>query len=390
MILRQGTPAEAGMSAERVECLKKLGARWVEEGVTPALVLLVARRGIIVLHEAYGRLTPEPDSPPLRTDSIFPIASMTKVITAICIMQLVEDGLIGLNRPVQEYMPEFKGEGKEAVLVHHFLTHTSGLTDEMVGEILRKKGLATGPVANSSFAQYLERLQAIYDAPLSRSPGEEMSYCSQGYRLLGEMVRRVSGQPLETFGAERIFEPLRMKDTLYPPAFMDAARLRTVVRTGPSGPVGPPPLDAAPVSNRGAGGLFSTAYDMAVFGQTFLNGGRYGDARILSRPAVVEMTRNQIPGVRANFVGERKAEASWGYGWMVRGRERWTNYSATLDSPEAFGHGGGTGTLISVDPKNETVLAYFSVYTGPVGGLRQSGQWRGDLFTNAATAAIEN
>src|SRR5215218_4342070 len=107
--LRPGDPAEVGMSPERMERVRRLGAGWVEQGHTPSLQVLVARRGAIVLDEAWGRLGPEENAPPLTTDSIFPLASLTKPITATAVMCLAEDGLLGLNRPVQEYVPEFSG-----------------------------------------------------------------------------------------------------------------------------------------------------------------------------------------------------------------------------------------------------------------------------------------
>src|SRR5438128_8658029 len=122
MKLRPGTPEEAGMSAQRVRHVAALAEGWVAEGVTPALVVLVARRGVIVLHEAFGRLTPDPDSPPLQRDSIYPLTSITKPITATAAMILMEEGLLGLSRPVSEYIPEFTGEGKDAVMVHHLVT----------------------------------------------------------------------------------------------------------------------------------------------------------------------------------------------------------------------------------------------------------------------------
>ena len=128
--LRYGTPEEAGMLPDRIERVKQLAAGWVAEGQTPSLVILAARKGIIFLHEAYGRLRPEENSPPLRTDSIFPISSLTKPVTATAAMILVEDGLLGLNRPIVDYIPEICGEGTEEILVHHLLTHTSGYNEE--------------------------------------------------------------------------------------------------------------------------------------------------------------------------------------------------------------------------------------------------------------------
>jgi CubicO group peptidase (beta-lactamase class C family) len=123
-----GDAEEAGMLAARVQHIRRLGAEWVGRGQAAALTMLVARRGVVVLHEAYGWLGPGPDTPPLPLDAVYPLASVTKPITATCALCLVDDGLLGLNRPVQEYVPEFTGDGKDAVMVHHLLTHTSGIT----------------------------------------------------------------------------------------------------------------------------------------------------------------------------------------------------------------------------------------------------------------------
>src|SRR6266568_4225350 len=123
MQLRPGEPEEVGMSARRVRHVGQLAAGWVAQGITSALVILVARRGVVVLHEAFGRLTPDDNAPPVKRDTIYPLASLTKPITATAAMLLVEDGLLGLQRPVSEYLPEFSGEGKHAVMVHHCGSH---------------------------------------------------------------------------------------------------------------------------------------------------------------------------------------------------------------------------------------------------------------------------
>jgi CubicO group peptidase (beta-lactamase class C family) len=393
--LRPGTPEEAGMSPERVENLRRLGAKWVEDGTHPALVLLVARRGIIVLHEAWGKQGPEPDAPALRTDAIFPVASLGKMLTATCAMMLVEDGLLGLNRPVHEYVPEFAGEGKQDVLVHHLLTHTAGLADEEIGPPIRERmmplvqaaasGEAIPPATDATQHPYVGKLvEAINAAPLSRPPGEAMSYSNLGYVLVGEVVRRASGRSLVDFSRERLFEPLGMRDTTFlisesyrprmvrrPPDALFAGMMATAV--------GRIPLATAAAT--------STALDMVVLGQTFLDGGHYGDTRILSPAGVREMTRNQIPGVGTSFLGEYHAEASWGYGWGVHGYEKWRQ-RASLLSPETFSHSGGSGTVLWVDPVNELVLAYFSVLVSARN--RHDRDENDDLFANAAVAAIDD
>ena len=133
-----------------------------------------------------------------------------------------------------------------------------------------------------------------------------------------------------------------------------------------------------------ASGLSSTALDMATFGQMFLDQGRCGDGRILSAPSVAAMTRNQIPGVSVDFLGEFHAEASWGYGWDIHGEGKWRNYPAALLPPEAFRHAGTGGVHLWVDPVNEIVGAYFSVKPDLEGTTAD------ELFIDAVTAAVDD
>ena len=387
MQLRPGEPEEVGMSARRVRHVEQLAAGWVAQGITSALVILVARRGAVVLHEAFGRLTPDDDAPPVQRDTLYPLSSLTKPITATAAMLLVEDGLLGLQRPVSEYLPEFSGKGKQAVMVHHLLTHTSGLIDEDVNaHAAKKRGVVAIPPPEESQHPWInEYLFLRYDAPLWKPPGVEMSYCDYGYMLLGEIVRRVSGQALADFARERLFEPLGMQDTFY--IVPDSVRARIVRRpldapsavtlaSGAPG-LGTRELQELPCAD---GGVYSTAMDMAILGQMFLNRGSYGEASILSPAAVAEMTRNQIPGIGAQFRGEFFPEASWGLGWSIHENKR-ASRDGSLYSPQAFNLDGAGGVFLWVDPVYEIVGVYFSVV------LEQSKSCR-DLFMNAVTAAV--
>jgi len=398
MKLRPGTPEEVGMSTERIQHVVELAEGWVAQGITPSLVILVARRGVIVLHEAFGLLTPEADSPPLELDTIFPLVSLTKPITATAAMILVEDGLLGLNRPVSEYIPEFVGEGKDAVMVHHLLAHTSGLRDEDVyPHVDRKRDAVKIPLPDETqHSRVNEWLFLGYDAPLRKPPGTEMSYCQYGYSILGEIVRRVSGHSLADFARVRIFDPLDMKDTYYVvPNFVS----HRIIRRPPDAPyasewpglgglkprfgaLGTRELQETPWAFAGA---YATAIDMAVFGQMFLDGGSYGDTRILSPVTVAEMTRNQIPGIGSWYEGEWFSEASWGLGWDVHGSKK-ALHDGMLYSPSGFRHGGAGGVLLWVDPAYDIVGVYFPV----VLQLTDKGQpeWPTDLFMDAVTAAI--
>lgn len=412
MKLQPGTPEEAGMSAVRIRHIKKLAQSWVEQGVTSALVVLVARRGIIILHEAFGRLTPAADAPPLSRDAIYTLSSLSKPVTATAAMLLVQDGLLGLNRPVAEYIPEFAANGKETVLVHQLLTHTSGLREEEVNRHIDEKKLAGVPIPPPAATQHPrvhELLYLGYDTSLWKTPGAEMSYCSYGYDLLGELVQRISGQPLAEFAEKRIFAPLEMGDTWYR---VPASISHRIVRRPPTAPfAGPqsPGWDALSVyplrgpklawfpglDSRdweelpsGAGGVYSTALDMARFGQMFLNRGRYGTTRLLSPPAVTLMTNNQIPGVSAIFGNEFFPEAGWGFGWEVYGNKQ-AIYESTLCSPLTFTHNGAGGINLWVDPVNELVSIYFSVALRTTANGRSS-EGAADLFMNAVTAAVDD
>lgn len=390
MQLRTGKPEEVGMSAQRLRGVVHVAERWVAQGITQALVLLVARRGVIVLHEACGRLTPDDNAPPVKRDTIYPMTSVTKPITATAAMVLVEDGLLSLQRPVSDYIPEFIGEGKQAVMVHHLLTHTSGLRDEDVfAHAEKKRHLVAIPHTEETQHPLInEILWLRYDAPLWKAPGVEMSYCNYGYNLLGEVVRRVSGQSLAEFASDRIFHPLRMEDTFY--IVPDSVRHRIVGR-----PVDAPftvAMVGPGLGTRGheelpwaSAGVYSTAKDMAIFGQMFLNRGSYGDVRILSPASVAEMTRNQIPGISSRFVDEFFPEASWGLGWSIHGNKKALR-SGSLHSPQAFTHQGSGGICVWVDPVYELVGVCFSIVLESMDSLHAKTCF--DLFMNAVTAAV--
>jgi serine-type D-Ala-D-Ala carboxypeptidase len=386
-VLTPGAPDEVGMSVSRIQHIAKLGEQWVQEGVAPSLVLLVARRGRIVLHEAFGRRTPQPDAPGTPLDAIFPIASITKLFTATALVILVEEGRVGLNRPVQGYLPEFRGEGKDQVLVRHLLTHTSGVQEEALEQYANaRRGKIDLPAPEETVHPLFQEYLALrYDCPLWKPPGAEMSYADFNFDLLAEIVRRVSRMPLDRLGRERIFQPLGMTDTYY--CRVDAPAERRIQRA-PQPAAAPDPLGEAVEKERlsfGSAYAVSTAGDLAAFGQMFLNGGAYGPARVLAPTSVAAMTRNQIPGISATFLKERLTEASWGFGWSVHGTKN--GFCGGLYSAEAYEHWGSGGVYLWVDPSNEIVGVYLSL--APSTGLEGwTARWRHDLFTDAVTAAI--
>jgi CubicO group peptidase (beta-lactamase class C family) len=397
--IRPGSPEAAGMLPERVALARDLCARWVKEGHTPTLGVCAARRGVIVLHEAFGVLGPGASSPPLGRDALFPVMSITKPITATLVMQLVEDGLLGLNRPVRDYLPEISGDGAGDILVHHLLTHTSGYPWEgdplMIEHAERKKraGVEPPPCPERQRPVIHELLWLLWDAPRVAGVGEVMNYSSHNYELLGEIVRRLSGRDLDELARERIFAPLGMQDSYYVVPEPESQR---VVQRAPGLPLADaaPPYEAAGSrqmqENPYAGvGVFSTPRDLVVFGQMFLNGGCYGEARVLSPAAVAAMTRNQAPGLRARVALWKEIEnASWGYGFGIASPTKWKYFDGSLHALGAFCHPGAGGSMLWIDPHNELVIAYFEITTRVT--EEWEFVWNFDLFQNAITAAVED
>ncbi|NJD02585.1 MAG: beta-lactamase family protein [Ruminiclostridium sp.] len=217
MVFKYGSPQETGMSAKKIHYVEGLVEGWVKKGITPAAAILIARKGIIISHKAFGKSGPEEDADDLKVDAIFPLCSLTKPITATCIMILIEDGLIDLYHSVSKYIPEFAGERKKDVKIHHLLTHTAGIRDEDIHAAHEKNRniVPIPPCEETQDPGIHEYLYLSYDTPLFKLPGEIMIYCGYGYQLLAEIVRRVSGQSIQDFAKKRIFDPLGMNDTNY-------------------------------------------------------------------------------------------------------------------------------------------------------------------------------
>jgi len=371
--LQSGVATEAGMLPERVEHVRRVCQSWVEQDLTPALIALVARRGIIVLHEAWGTLRPAPDTTPVPRDAIFGIASISKMFTAAAVMRLVDDGLIGLDRPVQQVVPEFQGTGKERVTVRHLLTHTSGLYDEDVQALWKafEDYVTLPPCPDTQHSELVDDVFYTCRTPLRHAPGEVMQYSNRGYELLGEVGRQTSKQRFNDFMRQQLFEPLGMHDTYFSSPEEHRARLVQHHHHTWDPLCVPDPSSAA----------HTTALDLAIFGQMLLNGGVYGDARVLSLASVTAMTQIQTKGIPYPLPDGTRGPA-WGLGCAFF-QESSIQRRAGLWSSQAFCHTGASGAVLWVDPAYELVGVFLGVKL-----KYDSLQHPDDLFINAVTACV--
>jgi CubicO group peptidase (beta-lactamase class C family) len=379
------------MIPAQIELIRQRGEQWAQQDNTLGLQLLVARHGVVCLHEAWGRTAPAPEGHQISTDSYFLIASNSKLITATAVMMLVEAGLVGLTRPVNFYIPEFTAPGTEGILLQHLLTHTSGYDwDEtpLQTAALLEAGIDVPPCPDNQNPTLHASLHALCRTSPAKKPGVQMSYANENYELLGEIVRRVSGMKFGDFLTERIFQPLGIDGVrlgLEPSIEADFV-WDFSIPWSEGAPTGEEFREALRVPHP-AGTLFGRAREYAVFAQMLLNKGRYGDAQILHPVTVAQMTRNQIPGIPTEFFGHLHDEAGWGYGANMIETQRWPWFDGSLTPDGSFTHGGGGGTSFWVDPSRDLLGVYFS-FCNTRDPVTDEYMWDADLFQNMVTAAV--
>jgi CubicO group peptidase (beta-lactamase class C family) len=398
--LRPGSPAEAGMDAARIELIRTRASEWVASGITPSLAVFAARRGVVVLNEAYGILR-HGETTPLRTDSIFPLASITKSFTAAAVLRLADDGLVGLTRAAGDYIPALNARDKREILVADLLTHTSGIDDNDATLDAERIEAGRRDAAPGQHPLNAALIHAIGRAPLATKPGAAMRYANVNFLLLADLVRRVSGTTWARYIEEQLFQPLGMAGARI--GIASAAREARLVTRELRPPPPFPPFNQIPPESRdqfdaifhGGGGACGTAADVARFAQMLLNGGCLDGVRVLSEAAAAAMTRPQLePGIPSLYSvttpSGKRAETpirggSYGYGVFLFEYDRSPNFNGSLVSASAFGHTGATGCNYWADPERETVGVYLSVMPSftPNGWYA----WSGDLFMNLVQAA---
>jgi len=364
--LRVGFPNEAGMNAVKLDSVRLLMQTAVRDSVFPGAVLLVARNGLIVMDEAFGKMGYNEFNRPLPLDAIFDMASVTKcVATTTACMLLYERGLLDLEAPVQKYLPEFIGAEKEKVTIRHLLTHSSGLM------AYRRYFL--------EFHAPGEMIKIILNEPLENPVGAKTIYSDLGIILMGKIVEKLSGQPLDVFCREQIFQPLKMRETFYnppaqflsriPPTELDSWRGRIV-----HGQVHDENAFALGGVS-GHAGLFSTARDLATFLFMLQNGGAYEGGRLLKPETIALFTSRQ------NVV----AGGSRALGWDTADGK---NSAGHLMSARAFGHTGFTGTSVWTDPEKNMFVILLSNRVHPTRNNQKLLPFRAKLH-DAVMKAVE-
>lgn len=370
--------SQDGFSKVRLGRMRNVLAGHVESGEVPGLVTLVSRRGEVHVDTIGAKAV---GGDPVRRDTIFRITSMTKPITAAAAMILVEECKIRLDEPVDRLLPELANRkvlkrldgplddtepAKRPITVRDLLTFRMGLGMIMgppdvypIQKAVIALGIVGfGPPNQATPHDPDEWLRRLATLPLMHQPGERWMYNTGSY-VLGVLIARASGKPLEAFLRERIFEPLGMKDTGFS---VPAAKLdRLVSAYWPNAQTGALDLydDAKdsqwarpPAFPDGGAGLVSTVDDYLAFGRLMLNKGKNGSERILSRPSVEAMTTDQLtPAQKAasDFAGLWESHG-WGFGVCVV-----TRRDGVAASPGRFGWDGGSGTTWASDPAEDLV-----------------------------------
>ena len=389
-------PENNGMSSERLETINTVFTDYVTSGKLPGVVVLAARNGKVVYHQAIGMRDME-NKTPMSTETIFRIASQTKAIVSVGIMMLQEEGKLLLSDPLSKYIPEFKEttvaikeedggytiqNAKREIKIRDLLTHTAGI-DYGYGVAAEK--WKNAEMQGWYFAHrtepVLETVKKMANLPMEAHPGERYVY---GYNtdILGALIEVVSGQPLDEFLKTKILNPLGMVDTHFYLPKSKASRL-SVVYSQCNDSLLRAPKDGAPefmwkdnetcvgnyqtqgqylegprTSLSGGAGLLSTSMDYAIFLQMMLNNGTYNGTRILSRKSVELMTANHLDGDHYKDV---KFPWDWGVGFGL-------GFSVTTDAGDRgvlgslgeYGWGGAYHSSYWVDPAENLVVVYFT------------------------------
>lgn len=341
--LASGTSALGQEASETLAEIESIVRQGIDDGELPGAIVIYADNSKILYQQTFGHRQIEPSRQPMTVDTVFDMASITKpVATATSVMKLVQRGDVDVNQTVSHYLPEFASKGKDAITVRDLLLHVGGL------------------IPDNALRDYQDGLetawQRICDLKPISEPGEKFAYTDVGFIVLGKLVERVSGKPLDQFAADEIFGPLDMSSTTFNPKH--ALRQRAAPTEQRDGQwikgVVHDPRSHLLGGVAGHAGLFSTAGDLVRYGQMMLGQGTREGVTVLSEDVFSLMTEpHDVPrGSRA-------------LGWDHR--SPYSSNRGESFSDAAFGHGGFTGTVMWIDPVQERVFIFLSNRLHPDG-----------------------
>jgi CubicO group peptidase (beta-lactamase class C family) len=361
---------DAGLDPVKMAQLKDKMQAFVKDHQIAGAVTLVAYQGKLVNLDAIGQADLDAKRA-MTPDTLFAIASMTKPITGAALMILVDEGKVSLDDPVSKYLPEFKeaklasGEKpKREITLRDVVTHTSGVIGDQ-----------------ATMGTLRETAKKLAERPLGFQPGEKFQY-SPGLSIAGAVIEVASGMPYEKFLQERIFAPLGMKDTTFHPTTEQQARLAKLYQqTKDKSGMEPATSwinEVSPTRTPNpSGGLFSTAYDIALFYQMLLNKGELGGKRVLSEKAVGEFSKIHTGDLNTAFTPGN----GWGVGCcVVKNPQGVTG----MLSPGTFGHGGAFGTQSWADPGKQMIFVLMIQRSGLPNGDAS------DLRKELQTVAVDS
>jgi CubicO group peptidase (beta-lactamase class C family) len=373
--LPRAEPAQVGLSQEGLDRIAKMLREDSSKGVIPGAVLLVARHGKVAAFESAGILDPATKGPMTR-EAIFRIYSMSKPVTTVCAMMLMEEGKISLDDPVAKYIPAFAqtrvgvekadlAGGKPAIelttqrspiTIQDLMRHTSGITYGFFGSTPAKHayveaGIMKGDFTNAEFADRIAKL------PLAYQPGTTWDY-SHSTDILGRVIEVVSGMPLYQFEKQRVLDPLRMQDTAF--YVTDAAKQPRIAEPFPNDRalgidlvMGDPRVGGKWES--GGGGMVSTASDYARFLEMLLKGGTLNGKRYLSAKTVAYMTADHLEGIVPGPYYLPGRGYGFGLGFAVRTTAGGAPFAGSVGD---YTWSGVAGTSFWVDPKEDLFVVF--------------------------------
>ena len=352
---RSRGPPPTAIDLKKLDAIEPLVRQEIEQRRLPGAVVLIGLGDRVVYQKAIGNRAQVPSREPMTLDTVFDLASLTKVVaTTTSVMMLIEQGKLRLVDRVAAFIPGFERYGKADITIRHLLTHVSGLRPDV--------DLGDNWVGTDTAIQL-----AIEEVPTA-PPGVRFVYSDINFFLLGEIVRRISGERLDEFAQKRIFKPLGMNDTMFNPPKTLAARIAPTESCTPFGwPCEGPGMKMLrgvvhdPTARRmdgvaGHAGLFSTAADLAIFSRMLLNDGSYRGIRVLS-PLTVEKMTTPVPAAE-----DRNLRA---LGWDVD--SSFSSNRGELLPIGSFGHTGFTGTSLWIDPATGMFVVFLSNRVHPEG-----------------------